>query len=140
MRSAVLMICSLVLLAVSSPGQSIFHRSLYLDRKIAGLTKISSEWVEIKPDKLLTQTGDGNIVCLYLAESYRRGLRVADGVQLPDGSTVVPEVEIEDVEGTITRLDLFGARGEMMLMYGWPKNWTPTSNPAPADRIIRIRA
>ena len=95
-------------------------RSPYIDRKIAGPTTISNEWVEITPNETLEPKGDYQEVALGLAAPYIVPIkedRPLDGVKMPDGSRVAPEVEMIDVQGNKFTLNISGARGESLLEY-----------------------
>lgn len=93
--------------------------SPYIDRKIAGPTTISNEWVEVTPNEKLAPKGDYQEVALGLAAPYIVPIsdRPSAGVRMPDGSNVVPEVEIIDMQGNKFSLKISGTRGEILLEY-----------------------
>jgi hypothetical protein len=110
----------LVVLLILSGAYYIFQtRSPYIDRKIAGPTTISNEWVEITPNKTLEPKGDYQEIGLRLAVPYvvPIGDKPSAGVKMPDGSKVVPEVEIVDVDGNKFTLKISGSRGDNVLEY-----------------------
>lgn len=111
--------CIVVLLVVFGAYDILQGPSPYIDRKIAGPTKISTEWVEITPSETLQPKGDYQEIGLSLADPYLLPLaaRPSAGVRMPDGSSVVPEVEIVDTQGNSFTLKISGARGEKLIEY-----------------------
>ena len=110
----------LALLLVLCGGYYMLQeRSPYIDRKIAGPTTISNEWLEITPNETLEPKGDYQEVALSLADPYL--VPISDppsaGVRMPDGANVVPEVEIIDRQGNKFSLKISGSRGERLLEY-----------------------
>ncbi|HZS46231.1 MAG TPA: hypothetical protein VFC63_14240 [Blastocatellia bacterium] len=127
---------SLIILVVFGTYQEVINKqSPYIDQNVAGLTKISPEWIEITPDKPFELIGDVQAVSLHLAEPFLVPEKFLKGVQMPNGLTTIPEVEIVDADGVSLPLKVSEARGYKMIVYGWLNNRNPKGY-----RSIRIRA
>jgi hypothetical protein len=143
MSYAVSIACVIVLLATLGGYHLMFQRNPYIDRKVAGPTTVDSSWSEITPDEPLKPKGDAQEVGLYLEEPYKHELLGPDGVRMPDGSIVLPQVQIVDSDGNILELSFSGARGEQCIIYRIPKGQGKTSYQAlrvRADREITLKS
>jgi hypothetical protein len=107
------MSCATLLLLLNVCG----GEERFLDRKIKGPITITSEWTEIKLNPPLKPEREEHDVVLYLAEPYTGDLLHAGGVNLPDGSVVMPEVQIVDTEGNIYTLKATGFRGKELMRF-----------------------
>ena len=108
------------------------------EREIAGATTSKAEWLEIKPSRPLKPSKESQYVVLDVASPYELEDR-SWGVRLPDGSIVIPEVQLIDEHGNTFNLDQ-------------PAMFSPTSHftqrgfsmrDLPKDRVyraVRIRS
>ena len=111
------------------------RRSPFTDHTIASVTTISTEWLEITPEKPLKPEKDEQQVGLYLEGPFSSPLDAPDGVRVADASVVTPEVELVDTEGNVIRLEWSGTRGTRILSFGLLKKLGGREY-----RTVRIRA
>jgi hypothetical protein len=129
-------ICSVFLLAFGAYQFGVFQKaSPYVDQKIAGSTTISTEWIEIKPEKSLKRTGDYQEIGLYVEEPYTVEFNslASSGIRMPDGSVVTPDVELIDTRGNTVVAKVSAARGRKCLTYRVPASLSEYTS-------VRIRA
>ena len=91
-------------------------RQRFLDRTIKGNTTISQEWMEIALETPLKPARDRQAVMLFLEEPYLADLRL-DGVIMPDGSRVKPEVQLVDMAGNTYTLEYYGLFGQKLIIF-----------------------
>jgi hypothetical protein len=89
---------------------------------LKGPTVVSTEWIEISPERPLKPEGEPPGVGVDLDEAYRVDHEPDEGfaVYLPDGSRVTPEVQLVDTGGNTIPLKLTGAAGEHLARYTLP--------------------
>lgn len=87
-----------------SPGlyRSIF--SPYLEQEVAGPVTITQEWQEITPPKALRADRQLQYVILTIGGPFEPNNKGGWGLRLPDGSVVIPEVQLVDQGGPIVDL------------------------------------
>src|SRR5437588_687789 len=78
----------------------------YLDRDLSRARVITSEWTEIVPDIPLKVERETQTIVLEVDPSIRSSLPKQMGLLLPDGTVVVPEVQLVDQDGQIYQLHL----------------------------------
>ena len=77
--------------------RSIF--SPYLEQEVTGPVTITQEWQEITPPKSLRADRQIQYLILTIAEPFELSYKADWGWRLPDGSVVIPEVQlVEDRE------------------------------------------
>lgn len=91
-------------------------RQRFLDRTIRGDTTLTQEWIEITLETPLKPECDVQAVMLYLAQPYEADLEM-DGVRLPDGSLVKPEVQLVDTAGNTYSLKYYGLFGRQLVIF-----------------------
>jgi hypothetical protein len=108
------------------------------EREIAGPTSSNAEWLEIKPNPPLKPSKESQYLVLDVANPYELEDK-SWGVRLPDGTIVIPEVQLIDEYGNTFNLDQ-------------PAMFSPTSHftqrgfwmwDLPKDRVyraVRIRS
>lgn len=106
----------------------------FLDRTIKGETVLSPQWIEITPDSPLKAQRDVQAIVLYLEEPLVGDL-AAGGVRMPDGSIVIPEVQLIDVDGNIYTLKYQASFGKQLVLYS---DWDNLKGRE--YRSVRIRA
>jgi hypothetical protein len=79
----------------------------YLDREIGARVTIGPEWLEITPRRPLTGDREIQEIVLWIEAPVRPSAEPL-GCLLPDGSLVVPEVELVGEDGKIYRLHDYG--------------------------------
>ena len=82
----------------------------FLKRQIAGPVTIGSEWLEITPEEPLKPEREIHEVILIFATPYEPDNQ-SWGIRLPDGSLVIPEVQLVDQNGGTYKLRV-GAIGK----------------------------
>jgi hypothetical protein len=70
------------------------------DRNIAGPTVVTSQWLEIKPNFVLTPVGKTPLVILELEGNYTPDLQ-NQKLRFPDGTLGTPEVQLVDGQGKV---------------------------------------
>ena len=80
----------------------------FTDRNIAGVTAITSEWLEIKPDPMLKVSGKTPLVILELEGDYTPDFG-AKKLRYPDGMFSAPEAQLIDDRGNVFPLYLLMA-------------------------------
>ena len=88
----------------------------FLDRTIRDDTTLTPEWMEITPETPLKPERDIQAVMLHLAEPYEADLE-KNGVRLPDGSLVKPEVQLVDTAGKTYSLNYYGLFGRQLVIF-----------------------
>jgi hypothetical protein len=88
----------------------------FLDRTIRDDTTLTPERIEITLETPLKPERDIQAVMLYLADPYEADLKT-DGVRLPDGSLVKPEVQLVDTAGNTYSLKYYGLFGRQLVMF-----------------------
>jgi hypothetical protein len=88
----------LILLGVSMSADLYRFFNPYLDRDIAGPVTISSEWLEIVPQRPLLVERQIQMIVLDLDKSIKLE-RDGWGLVLPDGSVVKPQVQVISDDG-----------------------------------------
>lgn len=96
--------------------QLVKHPYVFEHRTIADETLLSEGWAVLKPDSPLMPDGDDQIIFLRLADPFIWRYR-DDGVSVPGGSLVIPEVEIVDFAGGSQKLEQNCALGEHLVGY-----------------------
>ncbi|HEV8426984.1 MAG TPA: hypothetical protein VGQ41_03660 [Pyrinomonadaceae bacterium] len=91
-------------------------RPRFLDRTIRGDTTLTQEWTEITLETPLKPERDVQAVMLHLAEPYEADLQL-NGVRLPDGSLVKPEVQLVDTAGNTYSLNYYGLFGRQLVIF-----------------------
>lgn len=76
----------------------------HVEREIAGPTMITSDWLELSPKEPLKPSNQEQWISLEVSEPYTPDVQRV-GMRFPDGSLVVPEVQLEDAKGNIYQLD-----------------------------------
>ena len=118
-----------------SPG---IHRAIfnpYLEQEVAGPVTITQEWKEITPPRALRAARQIEYVILNIAEPFEPNNKGDWGLRLPDGSVVIPQVQLVDQEGNIFDLKSV-ALDETGMGFS-------AENNLPKDRVyraVRIRA
>src|SRR6266542_4217427 len=74
--------------------RSIF--SPYLEQEVTGPVTITQEWQEITPPKSLRADRQIQYVMLNVGGPFEPNNKGAWGLRLPDGSVVIPEVQLVD--------------------------------------------
>lgn len=111
------------------------QRSPMLDREIKGAITISSDWIEITPDKPLKPTRDVQMITIALEPPFQ-GEFEAKAIRTPDGSLVQPQVQLVDQNGNTFELNYGGFRGRMAMDFS-------NFDKLPKDReykTVRIRS
>jgi hypothetical protein len=88
----------------------------FLDRTIKKDTTLTPEWADITLEKPLRPERDAQAVILYLAEPYEADLEL-DGVRMPDGSLIKPEVQLVDTAGNTYSLKYWGLFGRKQIIF-----------------------
>ena len=109
---AMFLTCVALLASLSICG----GRERFLDRTIKENTTLTPEWTDITLDKPLKPERDVQAVMLYLAEPHEADLEV-DGVRMPDGSLVKPEVQLVDTAGNTYSLKYYGLFGRKLVIF-----------------------
>ena len=91
-------------------------RQRFLDRTIKGDTTLTQQWTEIVLKTPLKPERDVQAVMLYLAEPYEADLEM-NGVRLPDGLFVKPEVQLVDMAGNTYTLEYYGLFGRKLIIF-----------------------
>ena len=110
-------------------------RRSFDDREIKGPITLSSEWIEITPDKPLKPEREYQQIVLSLSEPFLGDFE-AKGVRLLDGSIITPQVQLVDQNGDTFDLKYGGFRGRMNIYYS-------NFDQLPKDReyrTVRIRS
>jgi hypothetical protein len=91
----------------------------FKDRKVAGRQVARPDWTEIKVDQLMTPVGDYQEINLVLEPPYELDLvrRRPAGVQFPDGTIILPEVELLTPDGVTAQMKYTGSRGKSTITY-----------------------
>jgi hypothetical protein len=113
MYSITFLLCCIALLGslvVCGGGQR------FLDRNIKGETTLTPEWTEITLETPLKPERDVQAVMLYLEEPYAADLEV-NGVRLPSGELVEPEVQLIDKAGNTYKLKYYGLFGRQLVIF-----------------------
>ncbi|MCA1629734.1 MAG: hypothetical protein LC785_14145 [Acidobacteria bacterium] len=111
-------VCILLLLVFGAYHLGMFQkRSPYTDQTIGKAVTISNEWAVLTPDEMMKPTGDDQEIGLYLEEPFTHDLLGPPGVRMPDGSIILPEVELIDIEGNAYKLKFSGARGRKIISF-----------------------
>ena len=96
----------------------LFQRpSPFIDRKVADQHVIRPDWVEIRLDQPLKPVGDYQEIGLVLLKPYEIDLFQPRGVRVPDGSLIMPEVELLTSDGRTIPMKYSGARGKTTITY-----------------------
>jgi len=95
----------------------VHRRSPFIDRKVVKNCVIRPDWTEIQVDEPLKPIGDYQQIGLYLAEPFKMDLDEPFGIRVPDGSLVVPEVELVAADGRVAPMKRSGARGTRSINY-----------------------
>jgi hypothetical protein len=137
MFQLILILCVTALLLILGARQFNVGRrgTLFDDRKVAGPVRISAEWSEVIVEGALRPEGDDEEVGLYFSNASFQPSPAPPGLKLPDGSTLLPEVEIADSKGVWHTLKYSGARGEHLIRYRVEKQ--PDER---EYRALRVRA
>lgn len=125
---------AVVLILLGVIGFYLF-RSPFLDREIKGQVTISSYWLEITPDKPLKPERDVEEVELSLEPPFIGDFE-SHKVRLPDGSLVLPEVQLIDQNGNTFNMKYRGFNGRMNIYFS-------NFDELPKDReyrTVRIRS
>ena len=112
MYSITLFVSCLALLA----SLGICGGQRFLDRDIKGDTTLTQEWMEIALEKPLKPERDVQAVMLYLEAPYLADLEM-DGVIMPDGGLVKPEVQLVDLAGNTYTLEYYGLFGQKLIIF-----------------------
>ena len=88
----------------------------FVDRTIRDDTTLTQEWMEITLEKPLKPEREVQAVMLHLAKPYEADLEM-NGVRLPDGSLVKPEVQLVDTAGNIYSLKYYGLFGRQLVIF-----------------------
>jgi len=112
--------CFFLLLPMLNTSCSLYRGvfSPEFKRDISGPLTVSSEWIEIVPDKPLKAERDQNAVMFDFAIPLNErdvitGNDIARwGIRFPDGSIAIPEVEIVEQNGNVYSLEVgfFGTK------------------------------
>lgn len=114
----------------------------YLDREIMGPATITSEWLEIMPKEPLQPERQVQYIYIQTVEPFDPDYQKW-GIRLPNGSTIIPEVQLVDQYGNIFKLKSSSfslkdpRQGEIVSGLGF------NNNDLPHDRVytkVRIRA
>jgi hypothetical protein len=113
----------------------------YLDYEISGYTTIRTEWTEISFANLIIPERPENEVIVEFESLYTPS-RQDEGLLLPDGSILAPEIQVVDQQGNIFELNKVLGLGPQSFGRGMvdPETW---KNKLPRDRsykAIRIRS
>lgn len=113
--------------------------------RIAGPTEITSQWLEVQAKPLLQADKDSHLIVLELEPPFKYDLHQegkepnkGQGILMPDGEVINPEIQIIDQNGTTFDLVYAGARRSF-----WPAYGLPYPNQWPRDRhykTVRIRS
>ena len=97
----------------------LFQRpSPFINQKIAGPQTLCPEWSEIKVDKPLRPIGDYQQIGLVLAAPNALEFLTPSGViQLVDGRTIHPEVELIGSDDLPFQMIYRGSRGRKMIVF-----------------------
>jgi len=70
---------------------------MYVDREIGREVNIKQDWIEITPSTPMTVSR--RFQAVTLAIDGARGKDKVDGILLPDGSLITPQIQISDADG-----------------------------------------
>jgi hypothetical protein len=113
--------------------------------KISGPITISEQWIELEPKSPLKVDQDLQMVVLELEAPFKydfyeegRGANKGQGILMPDGEVINPEIEIVDSSGQKFSLVYSGARQTFSPVYDlpYPNKWPPHAE----YKSIRIRS
>ena len=90
-------------IAIIVPARIYRFINPYLDREIAGTVTISNEWLEIKPKEPLNPERKVQYIYVLTPQPFQPDNR-SWGIRFPDGSVVVPEVQLIDQYGKLYNL------------------------------------
>jgi len=98
-----------VLLAMLGSSCSLYRTAFSpeLKRVISGPLTVSSEWIEIVPDKpLKAQRGENAVMFDFATPLNEKDLITGNdvrkwGIRFPDGSVTIPEVQLVDQNGNV---------------------------------------
>jgi hypothetical protein len=75
----------------------------YLDREIGGAVTLTSEWLEITPQEPLRPERQVQYLYVDTPEPFDPDYQ-SWGIRFPDGSVIVPEVQLIDQQGNVYNL------------------------------------
>ena len=113
--------------------------------KLSGPITIAEQWVELEPKAPLKVDQDLQMVVLELEAPFKydfykegRGANKGQGILMPDGEVINPEIEIVDSSGKKFSLVYSGARQTFSPVYDlpYPNKWPPHAE----YKSIRIRS
>jgi hypothetical protein len=88
----------------------------FVDRTIKGDTTLTPEWMQIALETPLKPKRDVQAIILYLEDPYVADLEM-DGVRMPDGTLVKPEVQLVDLAGNALTLKYYGLFGQKLIIF-----------------------
>lgn len=91
-------------------------RERFLDRTIKEDTTLTPGWAELTLETPLKPERDVQAVMLHLEEPYEADLEL-NGVRMPDGSLVKPEVQLVDTAGNTYSLKYYGLFGRKLIIF-----------------------
>lgn len=112
MKTALIVILSVLLFCglLVAGFYAFFMYSLNNMKKkqtIAKNVQITSEWLELKPDKPLDSTKNFQKILLSI-ENYTNNHKDYENIRLKDGTNINPEIEIIDENGKVYHLEISG--------------------------------
>lgn len=116
----------------------MFQRhSPYVHQKISGPVTVSNEWTEVKPEEPLRLTGDYQEIGLYVEKPLTAVFdsSTSGGIRTPDGSLIMPEVEVVDDNNKTFECKFSGAWGSNAIRFR-----LPDVRPNAEYKVVRIRA
>ncbi|SRR5216684_3683978 len=98
---AVIVACTIpfAFFAIAKTGEFYRLFNPYLDTEIAGPTTISSDWLEIVPKQSLKPERQVQYLYIETAQPFAADYSTW-GIRFPDGSTIVPEVQLVAEDGS----------------------------------------
>lgn len=111
------------------------HHRPFLDREIMKDVTLTSEWLEITLEQSLKPEREVQMIALKLEDPYIADLE-REGVSIPDGSLILPDVQLVDQYGNVFDLKYGGLRGRKIIYFS-------NFNQLPKDRnyrTVRIRS
>src|SRR5690349_12961754 len=107
--------------------------------EVSGSVTIGDEWVTLSPGETLRVEKNYEWVLLKLDAPFKNAdPTVGNGILMPDGEVINPEIQLTDQYGKTVSFVYRGARGDDSPIYGYPY---PNELPRDAEyKTVRIRS
>ena len=147
MRRSRIFLIVLIAIVCLTVGNFILFRiyryfNPYLDREISGQVTLSSQWLEITMKEPLRPERDRQKIIIDIEPPVKlEPSGPSMGLVLPDGSVVIPEVQLIDQDGNIYNLTSPSASFEASPGGAWQRGFGRVE-PLPKNKVytaVRIR-